>query len=334
MIPEDHRPLPNMKLTVLLWLTASVAAFAATEEQFNRTFAVQPGGKVIVDVDFGEIDVRTNATSEVTVDVWRKVTRSQKADEEAFLRNCPVTFTQDGNTVAIRSHRETKTERTRGFNNRTEGKYTLTVPAQFTARLNTAGGGISVNGLAGEVLADTSGGGLHFTRVHGPLRGKTSGGGIDVTDCEGKIRMDTSGGGIKVTGGGGSLDGKTSGGAVSVKDFAGSARVGTSGGGITLVNIAGEVDGFTSGGPINATLPAPVPGPVTLSTSGGGVTVRVPATGAFLLDAGTSAGSASCDLPIKIEGKKQHNRMNGVVNGGETLIHLRSSGGSIHVKKL
>jgi hypothetical protein len=323
-----------MKLTALLWLTASVAAFAATEEQFNRAFAVQPGGKVMADVDFGEIDVKTNATSEVTVDVWRKVTRSKKADEEAFLRDCPVTFTQDGNTVTIRSHRGTKTQRTRGFNNRTEGKYTLTVPAQFAARLTTAGGGISVEGLVGAVLANTSGGGLRFTHVHGPLTGTTAGGGIDVTDCEGEIRIRTSGGGIRVTGGGGSLDGKTSGGGVSVKDFAGSARVRTSGGGITLVNIAGEVDGVTSGGPINATLHAPLPGPVNLSTSGGGVTVKVPETSAFRLDAETSAGSVILDLPITTVGKIQPDRVNGVVNGGETLIRLRSSVGSIHLKKL
>ncbi len=323
-----------MKLTTLLWLATSVAAFAATEEQLNKTFAVQPGGKVIVDVDFGEIDVKTAAANEVNVDVWRKVTRSKQEDEEAFLKDCPVTFTQEGNSVTIRSHRKTKTRWTWGFNNRTEGKYTLTVPAQFTAHLDTAGGGISVKDLAGEVFAGTSGGGLRFARIRGPLTGDTSGGGIEVTDCEGKIKIDTSGGGISVSGGGGSLEGDTSGGGVSVKNFAGPAQVGTSGGGITIINVAGKVDGNTSGGPINVTLSAPVPGPVRLSTSGGGVTVRVPETAGFLLDAETSGGSVSCDLPINIEGKKEHGRMKGAVNDGETLVHLRSSGGGIHVKRL
>lgn len=323
-----------MKLIVFLWLTTSVAVLAATEEQLNRTFAVHPGGKVIVNVDFGAIEVKTNTTSEVTVDVWRKVTRSREADEEAFLRNSPVTFTQDGDTVTIRSQPKTRLRRTRGFNHQTEGKYTLTVPAQVAARLTTAGGGISVEGLVGAVHANTSGGGLRFTHVLGPLTGTTSGGGIDVTDCEGEIKITTSGGGIRVTGGGGSLDGRTSGGGVSVKDFAGPARVGTSGGGITLINIAGAVDGVTSGGPINATLPAPLPGPVNLSTSGGGVTVKVPETSAFRLDAGTSAGSVILDFPITISGKIRPDRVNGVVNGGETLIRLRSSAGSIHLKKL
>lgn len=323
-----------MKLTAALFFATYMVALAATEEQLNKTFTVQPGGKLIVDVDFGEIDVATNTSSEVTVDIWRKVTRSKKADEEAFLKDCPVTLTQEGNTLTIRSHRKSNTRWTWGFNNRTEGKYTLRVPAQFTAHLNTAGGGISVKDLAGEVYAGTSGGGLRFARIRGPLTGDTSGGGIDVSDCEGKIKIDTSGGGISVGGGGGSLQGETSGGGVSVKNFAGPARVSTSGGGITIVNVAGKVDGDTSGGPINVTLSAPVPGPVKLSTSGGGVTVRAPETAAFLLDAETSGGSVSCDLPITIEGKKEHSRMKGAVNGGETQVHLRSSGGGIHVKRL
>ena len=95
--------LTAFKPTVLLCLISSVAALAATEEKLNQRFAVQPGGTVVVDVDFGSIDVSTNATSEVVVDVWRKIGRKKKADEEAFLRDNPVEFTQDGNTVTIRS---------------------------------------------------------------------------------------------------------------------------------------------------------------------------------------------------------------------------------------
>jgi hypothetical protein len=91
-----------MKLTSLLLLVSSVAALAATEEKLNQRFSVQPGGTVAVEVDFGSINISTNATSEVVVDVWRKIGRRKKADEEAFLRGHPVTFTQDGNTVTVR----------------------------------------------------------------------------------------------------------------------------------------------------------------------------------------------------------------------------------------
>jgi DUF4097 and DUF4098 domain-containing protein YvlB len=326
-----------MKLTSFLLFLTTSAALAATEEQINKKFNVTQGGKLTVQIDFGSIDVVTNATDEIAVDVWRKITRKNKADEETFLRTHPVELVQDGNTLTVRCRH--KEEQRRGWNwggsgNRNEAKYTIHVPAQFDANLDTSGGPIQVSDVTGKVNANTSGGGLKFTRVHGPLNGDTSGGGIKVFDCEGQIKIDTSGGGIEVKGGGGSLTGETSGGGVTVKNFRGSATVETSGGGITIENVGGSIKGETSGGSISAVLLSPIPGDVRLETSGGGVTVKVPADAAFNLDAETSAGGVTCELPITMQGKKEHGELKGVVNGGGPVVRLQSSGGGIHVKKL
>src|SRR5258708_4791593 len=83
---------------------ASLTATAATEEKINKRFTVQPGGTVVVNVEFGAIEVTTNATSEVVVEVWRKIGRSSKSDEEKFLKDNPVNFAQDGDTVTVKSH--------------------------------------------------------------------------------------------------------------------------------------------------------------------------------------------------------------------------------------
>jgi len=327
-----------MKLTLLLLTLTSCAALAATEEQTNKTFQVQPGGKLVVDVDFGSIDVTTNAnaTDAVTVSVWRKVTRGSEAEEQKYLSENPVVFVQDGNTVTVRAHSKDK-EKFHwfgGLKNRNEGKYTIQVPAQFNAQLNTSGGGIAASDVIGEVKADTSGGGLRFARLHGPLNGDTSGGGIHVTDCEGQIKIDTSGGGIEVTGGSGTLNGDTSGGSIIVKNFKGPASVDTSGGGITIENVAGKIKGDTSGGSIHAMLLSPLPGDVSLSTSGGGVTVQVPANAAFNLDAEAVGGGVSCDLPVTVQGKRERDELKGPVNGGGPVMHLETSGGGVHVEKL
>jgi len=323
-----------MKLSCLVLMVGSLAACAETEEQINKRFAVQPGGKLVVDVDFGSIDVNTNATSEVIVDVLRKVSRRNKSDEEAFLSERPVTFSQDGDTVTIRSRRQKKGGESWRGSQRTEGKYTITVPARFNAQLKTAGGGVAVNDLTGEVNAGTSGGGLKFARLRGPLDGDTSGGGIRVADCEGALKVHTSGGGIELSGGSGTLDGGTSGGSVVVKNFRGPARVETSGGDINVENIAGKIAGSTSGGSISAVLASPLPGDVKLSSSGGGLTVRVPENAAFDLDAATSAGGVSSELPVTVVGKIGRDHIKGAVNGGGNSIVLRTSGGSIRVKKL
>jgi len=325
-----------MKLTLFLLALTSCAALAVTEEQTNQTFQVAPGGTLVVDVDFGTIDVATNSTDAVTVNVWRKVTRGSVEEEQKFLADNPVAFVQEGNIVTVRSRAKVKEQFHwfSGFRNRNEGTYTIRVPARFNSRLNTAGGGIAASDLTGEVKANTSGGGLRFTRLHGPLNGDTSGGGIRVTDCEGTIKIDTSGGGIEVTGGGGSLHGDTSGGSITVETFKGPVSVDTSGGGITIENVAGKIKGDTSGGSIHAVLLSPVPGDVSLSTSGGGVSVSVSADAAFNLDAEASGGGVHCDLPVTIQGKLEHDRLKGTVNGGGPVVHLETSGGGVHVRKM
>jgi hypothetical protein len=325
-----------MKLTSILLLMTSCAALAATEEQIKTNFNTAPGGSLVVDVDFGSIDVTSSSTDEVSVDVWRKVTRKGQADEEQFLRDNPVQFLHEGDTVTVRCRH--KQEKNRWFNrgsngNRIEGKVTIRVPARFNAHLDTSGGAIAVSDLTGKVNADTSGGGLKFTRLNGPLVGDTSGGGIRVVDCEGEIKIDTSGGGIELTGGGGSLKGESSGGGVKVKDFRGPVSVESSGGGVTVENAGGKLRAESSGGPVHAVLPSPIPGDVSLESSGGGVTVQVSGDAAFNLDAESSGGGVSCDLPITIQGKKQHDELKGAVNGGGPTLKLESSGGGVHVKK-
>ena len=168
-----------MKLTTFLLLLTSWAALAVTEEQINKNFKVAPGGALVVDVSLGSIDVTTNATDEVAVDVWRKITRKNKPDEEQFFRENPVQFLHEGDTVTVRCRQ--KQEKTRWFNwgwggNRNEAKFIVRVPARFNADLHTSGGPIAASDLTGKVKADTSGGGLKFTRLHGPLTGDTSGG--------------------------------------------------------------------------------------------------------------------------------------------------------------
>src|SRR5882724_9147328 len=105
-----------------------LAATGATEEQINKKFSVKPGGTIVVDVDFGGIEVGTNGTSEVLVDVWRKVGRNSKSAEETFLKDNPVKFSQDGDTVTITSKSRSKSSWSLLGRNSNEAKYKITVP--------------------------------------------------------------------------------------------------------------------------------------------------------------------------------------------------------------
>jgi hypothetical protein len=322
-----------MKQTLILLLASALLAYGETEEHLQNRFPAQPEGNLVVDVDFGSIEITTNGSNEVTVDVVRKVSRSSKADEEAFLQDHKVTFSQDANTITVSSRAKTKNNNWGHGNRRTDAKYTISVPGPFNAQLKTAGGSVKVKDLTGDLKAETSGGGFDFERLRGPLNATTSGGGIHMVGCEGAMRVRTSGGAIDVAQGSGSVDAETSGGPVTVKNFHGPAHVHSSGGGLTLENVSGKVSGSTSGGSISARFSSPLSEEVKLETSGGGVTVRVPDSSAFDLDASTSGGSVASDLPVSVTGKANHRHLKGPVNGGGKPVFLRTSGGSIHIQK-
>lgn len=303
-------------LPLLLLLPSLIAASAATEERLNQRFSVQSGGTAVVEVDFGSINLSTNATSEVVIDTWRKIGRKKKTDEEAFLRDNPITFTQEANTVTIRSHGKTRSSWLWKGRTSNDAKYTISVPAQFNARLKAGGGDISVVGLRGEVQADTGGGG------------------VKMFTCEGALTLRTGGGGIEVSSSSGSLNGKTGGGSVSVREFQGPVCVSTGGGDLTIEKVQGAVDASTGGGAISSVLTSEVTDMVKLSTGGGSISVRVPASAALSLDAQTSGGSVSSELPVSVVDQIEPGRLQGPVNGGGKTLQLRSGGGGIHLQKL
>src|SRR5882672_10025262 len=157
--------IKTMKLSTLLFFATCVAVSAETEERITKQFTVQPGGTLVVNVDFGSLDVKTHDAGEVVVDVVRKITRPTREEEEEFLADRPVTFMPEGDTLTIESLPAAKGKGSSTGKQRTEGKYTITVPARFNAQLKTAGGAIAVSDLTGEVKAGTSGGGLKFARL-------------------------------------------------------------------------------------------------------------------------------------------------------------------------
>lgn len=285
-----------MKTGMILLLVGCVAAWAETEERINKSLTVEPGGKLVLDVDFGSVEIAAAKKPEVTVEVFRKVKMAGKEDEEAFLKERPVTISQDGKTVSIQSRAATR-RNWRG-SRRTEGKYTISVPEGFEADVKTSGGNVSIVDLRGDVLAKTSGGSMRFTNLRGELEGRTSGGNIRVADCTGPLRLHTSGGAIDIQ------------------------------------NASAKVDATTSGGNVTAHLAKEIADEVVLKTSGGNVTLRVTEKSAFDLDASTSGGSVSSDLPVQTEGKPKRTHLKGPVNGGGKAVVLKTSGGNVQVKKI
>jgi hypothetical protein len=318
--------------TLLLLFVAATTASALSEENVSQTLEGAPGGKLIVDVDFGTIDVSAGADDKISVMAHRKIDSDNQAQEKEYLASAPVTVSKEGNTVTVRARRQNK-EHNLNWSGRCsmDARYTVHVPRTFNSELRTGGGTIMVAELTGSMSADTSGGKLKFTHLHGPTGATTSGGSIELNGCEGALKVDTSGGRIEATDGSGSLEARTSGGSIVVRNFGGDTKVETSGGRLTFENINGKITGRSSGGSISAKLKSPVPGDVNLETSAGSIDVMVPPDAGLDIEAEASSGRVTSELPVTGT-RTDRDSMKGKINGGGKSLVLRSGAGSISIK--
>jgi len=313
----------------LLFFVLATAALALTEENVNITRDAKSGGKLVVDVDFGTIEVAPGDNDKVVVNASRKIKASSKEREEEYFAAAPITVTSDGTTVVVRARRGKDWEDGEVCN---DARYSVHVPAAFDADLKTDGGAITTTNITGKVKAHTDGGDMKFSLLHGPIKADTEGGEIEVSGCEGKIDIETSGGRIQTTGGGGTLRANTAGGTIKVENFNGDAVVESAGGQLALANIRGNLQAETAGGFISAKLPSPVVGDVKLQTAAGAIEVVVPNDAALTVDAETSVGSVRSDLPVASRTGGESDGIRGTINGGGKTLLLRSGAGAISIK--
>ena len=325
-----------MPILQCVLFTTTAIADAVVEDNIERSFQVAPSGRLTIDADRGSIEVRTANRDLVDVKIERKIKENGKWSAEEVLEDFVITFDHNDDGVTIRAkydrenHRRWNRER-----NRLKIKFLITVPQRYNVDMKTSGGDISVEDLEGEVRSQTSGGGLRFGSIKGPVWGRTSGGGIKLEGTQGDAEVKTSGGGITIGNVEGAVEAVTSGGSIRIDRAVGSVNAKTSGGGITVEEVVGNINAKTSGGSIKTYISRQPEEDCSLETSGGNVTVYLVEGIAVDVDARTSGGHVSTDVPIAVvvQGKINRNRLQGAINGGGPLLKLRTSGGSIHLRK-
>ena len=89
--------------TSFLFFILTLVASAASEENINQQKDAAPGGKLVVDVDFGTINVVTGADDKVVIEAYRKIDFGDEAKEKEYFAAAPVAISQDGNIVTVRA---------------------------------------------------------------------------------------------------------------------------------------------------------------------------------------------------------------------------------------
>src|SRR3954468_1548276 len=125
---------------LFILILATSAAFALTEENVSQSLDGAPGGRLIIDVDFGTIDVSAGPDDKISVAAHRKIDSDNEAQEKDYFASTPVTVTKDGNTVTIRARRQNK-DKNMNWSGRCsmDARYTVRVPKSFNSELRTGG---------------------------------------------------------------------------------------------------------------------------------------------------------------------------------------------------
>jgi hypothetical protein len=314
-----------MRYSVLvIALAGAIGLFADTEDQVRRSIPVNSSQRMVLAADWGSIKVQPGATGSAEVEVYFRGNPRSRAEFDRMLRDFSLDVSQVGPDIRVNGRfkdgwKLSPLGRNRGpcHNGRCleytwlrQIEYRVTVPREFSVDLSTSGGPIAVGDLKGEVDARTSGGSLSFGRIDGPVRGSTSGGSISLEGSRGKAVLRTSGGGIRVEDVDGEVVAETSGGSVEVRRARGRVSAHTSGGEVMIRETSGAVDASTSGGNVSAFLSAQ-PGEACRLSTGGGVSTDFPVAGA----------------------SRDGQSLRASINGGGPLLHLRTSGGGIHIQK-
>ena len=317
-----------MRRTLVLIATValSIAAHADTHDVIRRGFTVAEGGTLRLEAGVGDVKVVTGGTG-VAIEIQRD------ADSEKYLKRHTVDFAQSGNDVTVTGKYESSF-RMFSFGNDLRVRYNVRVPANYNVEVSTSGGDVDLANINGTVKAHTSGGDVKAGKITGTASLATSGGDVELTSASGKLTIHTSGGSIIPGEASGPAELKTSGGSIKVKRVGGDLYARTSGGSIKIEEALGTIDASTSGGSVTARFATAPQADSKLSTSGGSITVSLPAGANLNLDAHASGGGVDSEIPVTVVGKQDEDTLNGKINAGGPKLTLRTSGGSINVRRL
>ena len=306
---------------------------ASAAQMVTTNWPAAPGSRLVVSLSGGSIEVATHELPEIRLEAERNARGRTPARERQLLQASPLRIRHDGtNWVMTTLAPGEEPQLPDGERPPLGGVFKLWVPKSCGVDLTTRLGSIAITGLDAEVRAQTAGGALRFTEIHGAINAETASGTIAATNCVGTNSLVTRGGGIQILGGEGELRAESGGGTIIVRRFHGPVNAEVSAGNLQFEQVSGAIQGLTGSGRIVADLLQPVPGAVHLEASGGGgIVVHVPPEAGFELDAKTSAGFVSLGVGTSPAQSAPVSERRDSVNGGGPAIWLRTGAGSIRI---
>jgi DUF4097 and DUF4098 domain-containing protein YvlB len=280
---------------------------------------VGPSGTLHWTSDISAVEIR--GTGNTTVEFRLEVSddhQSQKRTEkyEGVVKfDVRVDVDQYYISVSFDSHEGSLWEEILG-RYKSRPKFIIRVPEQFSININNAVGNITVSELGGDVKINTSVGSIGIQQIVGNVDVRSASGSVTAKRIHGNVSARTDAGSIEMVDIRGDIDAKTNAGKISIDDVSGA---------VDAVASVGAIDVIFTGQPLQR---------CTLESSAGKIYVGIKEGIALTLNAETAIGKIASDFPVFTEGDLLKSSVYGDINGGGPELLMRTSIGSIEIKKM
>ncbi|HEX6558613.1 MAG TPA: hypothetical protein VF021_04105 [Longimicrobiales bacterium] len=281
-------------MTATLLVAALAGALAQQQPQTDTTFSVRAGSRVEVETFGGEIAVRT----------WN---RDAVRVQAVHGRRDHIDINTRGNSVHIEA------EGNMGVP--TNVSFTITVPTSTSLGLSGVYTEISVDGVSGDVDAETVQGGI-TVKGGNRLKLESVQGNIIIERARGRISANTVNNGVRIT------------------NSVGDVEAETVNGPIVLTGVeASHVDLATVNGRIVYDGTIRDHGDYAISSHNGPIYVVVPEKAGVTVGVSTFNGAFDASFPISLSDVSSKKRYSFVIGSGSARLDLESFGGDIHLRR-
>lgn len=228
-------------------------------------------------------------------------------------------------------------------------RLTLKVPARLRIVLEESGSPLTVSGVAAVELA--SRGEAHVRGIRGPVTGRHRGGDLSIAESQG-VKVEVTGGDLQIERIAGDVAATLRGGNLRAAEVGGEVQVDAQGSDVRIERGAGDgglVRVTAAGGSVtlrdlrtearldvrnaDVEVAAAGPAPITIRSEGGDSIDVVP-FGGYQLDALTAGGDLSLpDGTVQPVVSGQERRATGAVDGGGPPLFIRSTHGTITIRR-
>ncbi len=302
MLNPRSSPAILALLIAVLFLTMSVRAAGTTDitDTVKRSYKVQSGGTLFLDVDHGNVDIIAHAGNEVRIEVERTASTDDRSSAQRIFERHDLSMQERGSNVYI----ESQYDKDESFWGRMKSHDQLRVrvraeiPESYNVEFSTGAGNVAIGNTTGR------------------LHGRTGAGNVVIGAVNGSVDVASGSGNISIEGARGVVEANTGAGNVEVRTVRGEIRVNTGAGNIE-VSISEQLENDSQ-----------------LNTGAGNVTVYLASSVGADVDAECAMGSARTDYPLNVEGKWMKKSFAGSVNGGGPHLRMRAGVGNVELRKM